>query len=335
MNRYFLLNFLIFFCFKVLSLSSISEITQQKFPYRLLDANGCLFVNQTQCCKIDDNSPYEYLVSGPFRPCVAIIFTYPNGAAMFHLDEVASVGWVKEIVTSLNLSPEQRQELKITLYTTLAENLDSLRLDSLPEFNLTNQKQALAFIHAMIKKFLSITPTTCFFLPTFEYLQMTNDRPDWDSELYLAVNCQGIINHVSQSATGILPQGYAYTGWDSLSLAKRKIVADWSISQAHLKMLVNADVCTADRQAKELANLAKPVFFAGEEPQQDGPWPVVKQMAFPQVALCHQIDCFEKATKTCTGCKLCKYCSKDCQTKDWRSHKPQCKKLALDFSQAP
>lgn len=32
---------------------------------------------------------------------------------------------------------------------------------------------------------------------------------------------------------------------------------------------------------------------------------------------------------TCSGCNLCRYCSRECQLSDWEAHKPACKRLKL------
>lgn len=32
--------------------------------------------------------------------------------------------------------------------------------------------------------------------------------------------------------------------------------------------------------------------------------------------------------KTCSKCSVARYCSKDCQTRDWREHRPLCRPLA-------
>jgi len=34
-------------------------------------------------------------------------------------------------------------------------------------------------------------------------------------------------------------------------------------------------------------------------------------------------------TKACGGCGRVSYCSRACQKKDWRAHKPVCKRLPL------
>jgi hypothetical protein len=46
-----------------------------------------------------------------------------------------------------------------------------------------------------------------------------------------------------------------------------------------------------------------------------------------------EITCDKKASKTCQGCKIAKYCGKECQRRDWCSgHKLLCKTLALIIS---
>ncbi|KAK6981521.1 SET domain-containing protein [Favolaschia claudopus] len=38
----------------------------------------------------------------------------------------------------------------------------------------------------------------------------------------------------------------------------------------------------------------------------------------------------ESELKACSGCSTVRYCSKECQTEDWKVHKPVCKKLKSD-----
>lgn len=47
-----------------------------------------------------------------------------------------------------------------------------------------------------------------------------------------------------------------------------------------------------------------------------------------------QTEC-EKCKKsnprlTCSACKCSRYCSKECQTADWKAHKPACKRIAIN-----
>ena len=37
--------------------------------------------------------------------------------------------------------------------------------------------------------------------------------------------------------------------------------------------------------------------------------------------------CGKIATTKCTGCKQVYYCNRNCQKKDWKTHKPACKML--------
>ena len=41
---------------------------------------------------------------------------------------------------------------------------------------------------------------------------------------------------------------------------------------------------------------------------------------------CNKEDCKKDGTLRCSRCKKFNYCSKECQTSDWKKHKKQCKK---------
>ena len=41
---------------------------------------------------------------------------------------------------------------------------------------------------------------------------------------------------------------------------------------------------------------------------------------------CHKVA-QDNALKTCSRCKKVKYCSKECQVKDWKLHKKNCRKI--------
>ena len=41
---------------------------------------------------------------------------------------------------------------------------------------------------------------------------------------------------------------------------------------------------------------------------------------------CQKAECERPGTLRCSRCKNVNYCSKECQTSDWKEHKKQCKK---------
>jgi hypothetical protein len=59
----------------------------------------------------------------------------------------------------------------------------------------------------------------------------------------------------------------------------------------------------------------------------------------PSITLSRGITCYNtsctvfEATKTCSRCKVARYCSADCQKTDWKSHKKNCKKPAINGQQ--
>jgi len=52
------------------------------------------------------------------------------------------------------------------------------------------------------------------------------------------------------------------------------------------------------------------------------------QLHIPSCAFCHTIFNSEQALKSCGSCKVARYCTKECQRKDWGSHKLVCKDVA-------
>lgn len=44
--------------------------------------------------------------------------------------------------------------------------------------------------------------------------------------------------------------------------------------------------------------------------------------------ICHQPGCDKEGTQRCAQCKAVRYCSKECQTKNWKDHKLSCKPAA-------
>ena len=49
---------------------------------------------------------------------------------------------------------------------------------------------------------------------------------------------------------------------------------------------------------------------------------------------CHSEGCYtydKNNLLKCSGCKVVKYCSRECQKKDWARHKKDCKKLATMY----
>lgn len=45
---------------------------------------------------------------------------------------------------------------------------------------------------------------------------------------------------------------------------------------------------------------------------------------------CNKLDCQNKCTTKCSGCKIAHYCSPECQKKDWLIHKQMCFALLSD-----
>jgi hypothetical protein len=88
----------------------------------------------------------------------------------------------------------------------------------------------------------------------------------------------------------------------------------------------------------------KAAVDAGSTDQPDGVVAAVKRLAealclLPFSRACNQVACFNMAGPSeaqlvqgnnhkCSGCRTARYCGKECQTRDWKDHKPVCKALA-------
>ena len=48
-------------------------------------------------------------------------------------------------------------------------------------------------------------------------------------------------------------------------------------------------------------------------------------MSYP----CAASECTNVGTKKCATCRVVSYCCKECQKKDWKTHKKQCAALAM------
>ena len=49
---------------------------------------------------------------------------------------------------------------------------------------------------------------------------------------------------------------------------------------------------------------------------------------------CNRKECINDGKLTCTGCRNLGYCSKECQTLDWRTHKLECNALEKQCTQS-
>ena len=58
-------------------------------------------------------------------------------------------------------------------------------------------------------------------------------------------------------------------------------------------------------------------------------------LADPTHTACFECGGTLAERKVCAKCKVARYCSKECQTAHWRSHKALCKKLCAAAANAP
>ena len=55
-----------------------------------------------------------------------------------------------------------------------------------------------------------------------------------------------------------------------------------------------------------------------------GPVPTPRRDPSPQGVVSTARRACRRTARWCSRCKICTYCSKDCQKKDWKAHKEQC-----------
>mmetsp|Transcript_4089 Transcript_4089/g.9504 ORF Transcript_4089/g.9504 Transcript_4089/m.9504 type:complete len:269 (-) Transcript_4089:87-893(-) len=65
----------------------------------------------------------------------------------------------------------------------------------------------------------------------------------------------------------------------------------------------------------------------------DGEWPPIVTLARDEVDVLCKV-CSKAATQRCLRCKAAWYCCRECQSKDWKKHKKECKEIVVDTPSA-
>lgn len=65
-------------------------------------------------------------------------------------------------------------------------------------------------------------------------------------------------------------------------------------------------------------------------------WQTLLKLAtkYNRLKKCNRKECIMDGKLTCTGCRNAGYCSKNCQTLDWRTHKLECNALEKQCTQS-
>jgi hypothetical protein len=56
--------------------------------------------------------------------------------------------------------------------------------------------------------------------------------------------------------------------------------------------------------------------------------PVERDLIADVVTQCQGPDCLKEGTQRCNRCKAAYYCSRECQKRHWKTHKPVCKECS-------
>ena len=56
--------------------------------------------------------------------------------------------------------------------------------------------------------------------------------------------------------------------------------------------------------------------------------PVERGLIEDVVTRCQGPDCLKEGTNICNRCKAAYYCSRECQKRHWKTHKPVCKECS-------